>query len=603
MFEKLTDIEKRLMNVETCLIIQQNSSQTKSASSLSGSGGQLQSTTGRLSLSKSSPMSGTLNSNSSNNNNNNSTNNNNSATNSINNKLKQSLQYRNNNLINNSRFNLASPSSSSFLRSANLSPRFSLQQQRLLMQQQQLLNRQSGFGGSGGSGFSPKYQPFSYSHLSKRAKYELHHHSSSKSSSKEHQDSSKLELEEGEKPTDSSQQDSGGEEMGEELGEIAKKDTSMITNEDMGKEDDNENDADDDDNDSNVSSNLNLNIINKSMGSTSPSSYLKSNTGVGGGSGSGPNASSGELLMLATDETTGHILINDTDIRRIYAVSKSRGNFAALLVQQMYARQERIMSNVMGTRGKRQLSPRRMIVVKRLAFKMYPPPNEREEEIIWKKECVKAIDSKNRKVRIQPGGHRNVVDTSSPGTTSASNSANTSLNRASAAAAAFAAAQQHMRNPFQQLTPQQLSSLASVGHNQLARQNSAQAVAAMAAAAVAAAAAAHMSSQNQVVQQQQQQQQLQQQQQQQSILPVSSTSTSIKQEANTSPQMVTSSTSNQNLSSKQINTSTPNKDKDSSSQNLIQIANLSKDNLDNSSSKTTVDNDNLTDTSFNEADN
>jgi len=53
----------------------------------------------------------------------------------------------------------------------------------------------------------------------------------------------------------------------------------------------------------------------------------------------------------------------------------------------------------MGTRGKRQLSPNRMLVVKTLAFQMYPPAHEREEEIIWKKECVKAIDSKNRKVR------------------------------------------------------------------------------------------------------------------------------------------------------------------------------------------------------------
>jgi hypothetical protein len=91
-------------------------------------------------------------------------------------------------------------------------------------------------------------------------------------------------------------------------------------------------------------------------------------------------------------------LINENDIRRIFAVSKSRGNFAALLVQQMYARHERIMSNVMGTRGKRQLSPNRMLVVKTLAFQMYPPAHEREEEMIWKKECVKAIDSKNRKV-------------------------------------------------------------------------------------------------------------------------------------------------------------------------------------------------------------
>ncbi len=110
------------------------------------------------------------------------------------------------------------------------------------------------------------------------------------------------------------------------------------------------------------------------------------------------------MQISGTDETTGQQLITENEIKRIFAVSKSRGNFAALLVQQLYARHERIISNVMGTRGKRQLSPRRMAVVKRLSFNMYPPPNEREEELIWKKECVKAIDSKNRKVRISIGG-------------------------------------------------------------------------------------------------------------------------------------------------------------------------------------------------------
>ena len=131
----------------------------------------------------------------------------------------------------------------------------------------------------------------------------------------------------------------------------------------------------------------------------------------------------GDLVALATDETTGkfsfffcmnlfysffklvifnfvffvvvkgQVLIRESEIKRIFAVSKSRGNFAALLVQQMYARHERITSNVMGTRGKRQLSPRRMAVVRRLAFRMYPAANEREEETIWKKECVKVSSS------------------------------------------------------------------------------------------------------------------------------------------------------------------------------------------------------------------
>lgn len=175
------------------------------------------------------------------------------------------------------------------------------------------------------------------------------------------------------------------------------------------EEDDEEDDEDDNDNDNQSnesSSTLNQSQKSKSLSFTPPSlihpnllsslQSMQQQTQV-------PLATSIELLELATDEATGQILINDNDVKRIHAISKSRGNFAALLVQQMYARHERIMSNVMGTRGKRQLSPRRMTVVRRLSFKMYPG-DEREEETIWKKECVKAIDSKNRKVRINPGG-------------------------------------------------------------------------------------------------------------------------------------------------------------------------------------------------------
>ncbi len=214
------------------------------------------------------------------------------------------------------------------------------------------------------------------------------------------------ELEEGEKPTASSlaaaQLEAG------ELGEISPADKKLLSrqsnpedvemksdmipsqedhtkNEDSEDQDDDSdpNDEDNEDNESNVSSGH----INRFGVGKQPGSLL----GAG---------SIAEISMLTKDDTTGLALINDTDVKRIFAVSKSRGNFAALLVQQMYGRHERIMSNVMGTRGKRQLSPRRMIVVKRLAFKMYPPPSEREEEIIWKKECVKAIDSKNRKDRL-----------------------------------------------------------------------------------------------------------------------------------------------------------------------------------------------------------
>jgi hypothetical protein len=96
-------------------------------------------------------------------------------------------------------------------------------------------------------------------------------------------------------------------------------------------------------------------------------------------------------------------LLSDTEVKRIFSLAKSRGNFAALIVQQLYGKHERVISNVMGTRGKRQLSPRRINIVKKLTFNMYPAASQVEEEMLWKKECVKAIDSKNRKVKIEPG--------------------------------------------------------------------------------------------------------------------------------------------------------------------------------------------------------
>ena len=112
-----------------------------------------------------------------------------------------------------------------------------------------------------------------------------------------------------------------------------------------------------------------------------------------------------------------------------------------------------------------------MVVVRRLAFQMYPTQSLSEEETIWKKECVKAIDSKNRKVRITPRSNKG-LNQQMPNmpTTSA----------ATAAAEAYTKYLNHL-NPSQlgqsQQLPQHLSHAASTA-----------AIAAIAAAAMAAAA-------------------------------------------------------------------------------------------------------------------
>ena len=172
-------------------------------------------------------------------------------------------------------------------------------------------------------------------------------------------------------------------------------------------------------------------------------------------------------------------------------MSKSRGNFAALLVQQLYARHERITSNVMGTRGKRQLSPRRMNVVRRLSFQMYPPASSKEEDTIWKKECVKAIDSKNRKVRITPRGSKvslgsQVNPSPSPQQqqiTSTMPPTTTTTNTPTASTSAAEAYTKYLN----QLNPSSLAAQQLPGHLSRSAASTA-AIAAIAAAAMAAAA-------------------------------------------------------------------------------------------------------------------
>ncbi len=145
MFDKLNDIEKRLMNVETCLIIQQQSGTTTGLSnkSISASTSQNSSVNSRTNiLSKSSPGNSPSLVTSSNNNH-------------SNHKLKG------NHYQSSSRLSLLGSTPSSFARSQALhqSPRLSqLSQHRFLMQQH--LSRHTAFGSSlpvGHSSFFGKY--------------------------------------------------------------------------------------------------------------------------------------------------------------------------------------------------------------------------------------------------------------------------------------------------------------------------------------------------------------------------------------------------------------------------------------------------------------
>jgi hypothetical protein len=108
-------------------------------------------------------------------------------------------------------------------------------------------------------------------------------------------------------------------------------------------------------------------------------------------------------------------LISKDIIKRCIRKAKHRGNFAANLAAELFSKEERITCNCTGTRGKRQLSPRRLQIVKEITFRMYNSSPALlaaaatgdsailnaaylDFEEAWRKECITAIDAKNRSI-------------------------------------------------------------------------------------------------------------------------------------------------------------------------------------------------------------
>ena len=77
--------------------------------------------------------------------------------------------------------------------------------------------------------------------------------------------------------------------------------------------------------------------------------------------------------------------------------SSSRKNFAANLVCHSFSHEERKTSNCSGVRGKKPLNPRKLDLVKSLVYQNFPLPAGQEIATNWKKECIAAIDEKNRR--------------------------------------------------------------------------------------------------------------------------------------------------------------------------------------------------------------
>jgi hypothetical protein len=130
---------------------------------------------------------------------------------------------------------------------------------------------------------------------------------------------------------------------------------------------------------------------------------------------------SGTVDQLELSEEVEMLVSRDV-IKKCIRKAKHRGNFAANLAAELFNKEERITCNCTGTRGKRQLSPRRLQIVKEITFRMYNSNaataavlaaaacgdsssaaaaakfayNDFEEA--WRKECITAIDAKNRSI-------------------------------------------------------------------------------------------------------------------------------------------------------------------------------------------------------------
>ncbi|XP_065660838.1 uncharacterized protein LOC100214531 [Hydra vulgaris] len=97
------------------------------------------------------------------------------------------------------------------------------------------------------------------------------------------------------------------------------------------------------------------------------------------------------------------IILNDqisTDlVKQVFQKSRNRGNFAKNLVYVVFSISERTGRNCYGRRGgalsgyKYPLDQKKLRAVRNAVFKMFPVENTEEEEAIWKRECVIAIDT------------------------------------------------------------------------------------------------------------------------------------------------------------------------------------------------------------------
>ena len=90
------------------------------------------------------------------------------------------------------------------------------------------------------------------------------------------------------------------------------------------------------------------------------------------------------------------LLKNDSFLQTIKLRSNSIANFAAKLNCEVFSKEERMKSNVAGTRGKEKLNSNKIAAIRDATFSIYPT-DVRQQHVVWK-ECIKAIDEMNRRL-------------------------------------------------------------------------------------------------------------------------------------------------------------------------------------------------------------
>ena len=105
------------------------------------------------------------------------------------------------------------------------------------------------------------------------------------------------------------------------------------------------------------------------------------------------------VLMQEEKENISEELPMDV-LLRLKNEANSRRNFAFKQAEKMFSYEERLTSNCQGKRGKKQLDPKRVDVIRRNTIKLWPLENKEEEGSAWN-ECRRAIDEGGRQLNYR----------------------------------------------------------------------------------------------------------------------------------------------------------------------------------------------------------